>query len=71
MLAKIGNWRHGMMDGTGKYKWPNEMEYEGQFRKDRKEGIGEFRWPEKKWRGNWKNGKMHGIGILTYKGRIY
>ena len=34
-----------------------------EYLNDKKDGIGLFEWPDgKKYKGEWKNGKQHGLG---------
>jgi hypothetical protein len=36
---------------------------------DKKEGYGEFSWPDGKiYKGQWRDGKQHGEGVLKHKG---
>jgi hypothetical protein len=32
------------MDGTGTFTWPDQRQYKGDYRDDKKEGFGIFEW---------------------------
>ncbi len=45
------------MDGQGKYIWKNGNLYEGNFVNDLREGYGEYVFENRKYKGQWKEGK--------------
>jgi len=50
------------------YKF-DKAEFSGNFDNNQFDGYGTYTWPDKKqsYEGNWKNGKMHGRGKLTFE----
>lgn len=69
------------MNGKGVFKWPNGMKYEGEYEMDKMNGIGTLTWyflffctfkdyrfrpDNKKYIGQWAEGKQHGKGCLIY-----
>ena len=54
------------MDGKGIYKWPEGVEYNGDYVNGIKEGFGIFKWTDGKiFEGPFGNGKPNGKGKLT------
>ena len=52
-----GMWQAGQKHGRGKYRWKNEVVFEGQFWLDKREGEGMLSYPdgfsvEGYWRGD-------------------
>ncbi len=70
-----GEWKNGMMNGIGLFKWDDGRKYFGMFNNDRRDGFGIFFWnnPLKIYLGFWNNGLQNGVGkILTsFKERYY
>ena len=57
------------MNGEGVYTYPDGGYYKGHYVNNIKEGYGEFKWKNGKiFRGNFKNGKPYGKGILINNG---
>lgn len=43
-----------MRNGIGKYLWPNNVVYEGNFANDKREGYGEMIWEDgSNYKGEW------------------
>lgn len=70
-------WNGNMMNGKGKFTWPDGSSYDGSYKNDKKHGQGTFRWggvhkengiPMEKcvYEGQWENGKQNGKGKLTW-----
>lgn len=58
----VGEWKHGVRSGFGKYTLPDGTVYEGQFNLDRKHGAGTLRrhGEERATSQLWENGKLVG-----------
>ena len=72
-----GDWKRNRKEGHGKYNFEDGKFYEGAFVNDQREGHGTLRWsvPSSTFRpdgkvyvGQWKAGKMHGLGRLIEPG---
>ncbi|XP_028319694.1 alsin isoform X3 [Gouania willdenowi] len=73
-----GQWLNGKPNGRGVLKWPDGRSYTGSFRNGLEDGFGEFVAPNKMlnkkdfYQGDWKDGKMHGLGTYRYaSGEVY
>ena len=61
-----------MMNGKGKYTWPDGNEYEGEYINDKREGQGKFKWKNGDiFEGTFHDGKPNGKGIIINKGSKY
>lgn len=41
-----GNYKNGLKNGRGKFKWSNESEFVGEFKNNKIEGLGVYRWTD-------------------------
>lgn len=63
-----GHWKHGKMDGFGKYLFEDSCTYQGQFVDNRPNGKGTSTYPHGQvYKGEWKNGQYFGKGKYTTK----
>uniref|UniRef100_A0A7S4Q7H9 MORN repeat-containing protein 5 n=2 Tax=Alexandrium monilatum TaxID=311494 RepID=A0A7S4Q7H9_9DINO len=54
-----------MMDGCGRYSWPDGRVYSGQYVLDQKHGFGVLSWTDgRRYEGFWDSGRQHGLGRL-------
>lgn len=61
-----GNYRDGLIDGTGVYTFANGARYEGEYRDDLRHGRGVLIEPDgAKYDGQWGLGLPNGQGTLT------
>lgn len=60
---------NGKMHGKGKFQFPDGSVYTGDYEHDKKSGRGVFRWADGEYDGEWKQGKMHGVGWLRQEGK--
>ena len=61
-----GSWKANMIDGNGRFHWPDGCSYVGSYKKGMKHGLGEFRWPDgRRYKGQWESGVQHGRGSFT------
>ena len=62
----------GGMRKEGKIIWKDGSSYEGTFEKDKFNGHGIYNWGnQRKYEGEWKDGKMNGKGKLIYPDGSY
>ncbi|XP_067358125.1 alsin isoform X2 [Channa argus] len=73
-----GQWLAGKPHGRGLLKWPDGRIYTGEFKNGLEDGFGEIEAPNKMlnkndyYQGQWKDGKMHGLGKYRYaSGEVY
>ncbi|XP_039613756.1 alsin [Polypterus senegalus] len=73
-----GRWLTGKPYGRGVLKWPDGRVYSGTFKNGLEDGFGDLIVPNKTlikddhYRGQWRDGKMHGYGIYKYStGEVY
>lgn len=67
------------MCGIGTYIWPDGRKYVGiqiykqklgSFENDLRNGFGTFTWQDgKEFRGEWKDGRQHGKGVMSCQGQ--
>ena len=58
-----GQWRNNLMNGSGKFIFPDGTFYEGDFDNNKRSGQGKYSWSDEKFHiGTWKDGKQHGPG---------
>ncbi len=58
-----GDWRHGKMQGMGKYLFRDGLAYEGEFHNNRPEGKGRTSYADgQTYVGEWKAGRYEGKG---------
>ena len=57
------------MNGYGMIIWPDENEFEGEFKEDKKEGFGICKMGTKIFMGIWKNNKLEGNVIIIEDGK--
>lgn len=56
-----------MIHGLGRYTWPDNRSFEGQYHNDVKQGFGIYTWPEGSvYKGQWDDGVQHGLGTYTF-----
>ena len=60
---------NGKMHGKGKFRFPDGSEYDGEYEHDKKSGQGRYVWAGGEYQGQWKDGKMHGVGWLKLTGK--
>mmetsp|Transcript_19436 Transcript_19436/g.36231 ORF Transcript_19436/g.36231 Transcript_19436/m.36231 type:complete len:503 (-) Transcript_19436:15-1523(-) len=66
-----GEWKDGLMDGEGVYRFEDGKTYSGLWKQNKPHGIGTAVYPiGSTYSGEWKNGKFHGEGVLEAKGGI-
>merc|ERR1712066_1103679 len=56
------------MTGPGNMRWKDGVEYDGQFKCNKRDGHGRMVWLTGKWKsydGQWKTNSQHGRGTLT------
>jgi hypothetical protein len=64
-----GEWKDGLMDGEGVYKFEDGKTYKGFFKENKPHGLGTAEYPiGSVYKGEWKNGKFHGEGVLEAEG---
>merc|ERR1719433_1863667 len=73
-LKYVGFWENGKKHGKGgKFVYGDGSQYEGDYEFDLRHGHGVFTWPaqkekdqgERKYDGQWQEGKQHGTGKFT------
>jgi hypothetical protein len=57
------------MDGFEMIIWPDEDEFEGEFKEDKKEGFGICKMGKKIFMGMWKSNKLEGNVIIIEDGK--
>ena len=66
-----GDFHDNMIDGKGKYIYPDGKEYNGDFQKGLKHGYGRLSWNiDKYFEGFWINNRQHGEGMFYLNGQI-
>ena len=60
---------NGKMHGKGKFQFPDGSVYVGEYENDKKSGKGAYKWADGEYEGEWKMGKMHGVGWLRREGK--
>lgn len=66
-----GEWKDGLMDGEGTYRFEDGKTYVGLFKENKPDGIGTAVYPiGSVYKGEWKKGKFHGEGVLEAEGGI-
>ena len=58
------------MDGYGMIIWPDENEFEGEFKEDKKEGFGICKMGKKIFMGIWRDNKLEGNVIIIEDGKF-
>ena len=58
------------MDGYGMIIWPDENEFEGEFKEDKKEGFGVCKMGKKIFMGIWKNNTLEVNVIIVEDGKF-
>uniref|UniRef100_A0A1B6DY95 Radial spoke head 1 homolog n=1 Tax=Clastoptera arizonana TaxID=38151 RepID=A0A1B6DY95_9HEMI len=68
-----GQWKKDYRHGEGIYKYPNGDTYDGSWKVDKRNGLGNYHYKEfnVKFLGVWVDGKMNGLGKITYPKYIY
>eukprot|EP00438_Fugacium_kawagutii_P002143 Skav218493 [mRNA] locus=scaffold538:1344458:1348152:- [translate_table: standard] len=63
--------RANVMNGHGRFRWPDGRTYTGNYRNGLRHGQGKFNWPDgRSYEGEWEDGKQHGQGTLIQKGKV-
>lgn len=64
-----GQFRYNVVEGKGKYEWPDSSTYEGDVKNGLRHGIGVFTSPgsEAVYSGEWFEGLRHGAGTIDFK----
>lgn len=59
-----GQWKRGLIEGVGQYRWEGGWSYKGQYVEEAREGFGVFQWPDdSRYEGFWKDGLRNGRHI--------
>lgn len=71
-LIYEGNWKNSIQDGVGKEHWPDNTEYEGEYKEGKKWGRGRLSSPDFEFEGFFVKDVINGKGIMKYEdGRKY
>ena len=67
MSKYIGEYKYGLKDGIGIYKWPDNTMYNGEWKKNNIEGYGIYNFKDGRiFYGEWKNNQMNGYGECVF-----
>eukprot|EP00986_Skeletonema_menzelii_P012298 scaffold6723_cov73-Skeletonema_menzelii.AAC.1 len=59
-----GEWKNGLRNGVGTFKWTSGSSYEGEWKDNKKHGRGTYKWSDgRSYEGEWKDNNFHGKGI--------
>ena len=69
----VGGYLYNKKQGHGRCKYHNGDTYDGMYDNNQKNGIGTYISMKfgRKYEGEWKDDKLHGIGIMTTKNEKY